>query len=97
MNVKRSWTEFMRLPFPDGCAGEEVDGICLASLDSYTAGCISTFVDRGRLDPTRLKILRQCATELQQVLPKLKGKPLQYFTLLNDLVTATLQEIGGSE
>jgi hypothetical protein len=97
MNVNRLWTEFMQLPFPDACAGEEVEGMCLVSLDSYTAGCISTFVDRGQLDPSRLDILRHCATELQRVLPKLKDKPLQYFTLLNDLVTATLQEVGGSE
>ena len=49
-DIEKSWNEFRDKPFPVAYAGVEVEGICLTSLDTFAAGRIDTFVDRGHLD-----------------------------------------------
>ncbi len=89
----RSWSAFVSLPFPDGCAGLETEGVCLVSLDTFAAGCVDTFVaNRGCLDPNRIAVLEQSAADLSRVLPKLEGDARAYFNRLNDMVVAVLHE-----
>ena len=90
--IEDMWQQFQTMPFPDGYAGEEIAGICLVSLDTFAAGCISTFVGcRGQLDAERTAILRQCMQELTTVLPELEGEAKSYFEYLAGLCQRVLQ------
>jgi hypothetical protein len=77
-------------PLGEGC---EVGRIDLYSLDSYTAGCISTYVDRGNLDPWRLSMLGICYGELCTVVPLLIGESQQYYEKWKELAELVLREI----
>ena len=86
-DIEEAWYEFRSEPFPESCAGLEVEGIELASVDTFAAGCIDAFVaGGGRLDPDRLAILRRCSEELGIVVRNLDGEARSYFERLR-LVT----------
>lgn len=92
--IQKLWQEHLR-PFPKGYAGEEIDGIDLALLDTETAGCIYTYVTSGgRLDSWRTKILQTCFVDLIAVTEKLDGNALDYFNELKIIAELVLQEIG---
>jgi len=81
--IKVMWNEWKALPFPAEYAGKEVEGICVASLDSYAAGCIDTLVARGgSLDAGRVSILEGCKRELEVILKGLDGDARRYFERL---------------
>lgn len=80
--VTRLWEEHLTSAFPPGLPGEEVvEGLpALGYIDASTAGFIQTFVaNRGTLDGERLRALRQCSEELDQITGYLEGEPLVYF------------------
>lgn len=94
MDIERSWSDFRSRPFPDDWVGEEIDGICVTSVDSFAAGCIDTFLSNGRtLESGRIEILHRCSTELRRILPQLDGQARDYFGHLDDLVTGVLNEV----
>ena len=81
--VKTMWNEWKSIPFPSDYAGEDVEGICAVSLDTYTAGCIDTFISRkGSLDSKRISILKKCEKDLEIVTSKLEGEAKLYFEQL---------------
>lgn len=84
--IKKLWNEFQKLPFPSGLAGEEIEGEDVVSLDTFAAGCISTFIgNKGLLDSERLKILRKCIVDIEKILPHIKGEGKEYFKMLHQL------------
>jgi len=74
--LKYRWDAFCKRPFPSGYAGEEINGVCVASLDTFAAGCIDTFIGVQSLDCEKISILRKCRLELGHVLPVLEGEPV---------------------
>lgn len=87
-SIQKLWDEYMSRPFPSGLADEEIDGECLVTLDSAAAGCISTFLDRGKapaLDATRLRILSECAESLSRICPQLPDEHRVYFDTLREI------------
>ena len=93
-NIQKIWREFASRPFPEGCAGIEVQGIELASLDTFAAGCIDTFVsNNGCLDRERISILKQCAAEIEVVVPTLQGEAMDYFEQLQLLSQEVLRVV----
>ena len=85
------WSEFLARPFPEMCAGLLIEGIALAELDTYTAGCIDTFIGNdGRLDAQRTSILEACAKELETVVPRLDGEAKSYFEHLRTITGKVL-------
>ncbi len=96
-NIQKIWQDFHSRPFPDGCAGVEIQGIELDALETYAAGCIDTFVnDNGRLDAERISILRQCADELEVVVLTLDGDARDYFEELGLLSQEVLRVVSRS-
>ncbi|MBC7796159.1 MAG: hypothetical protein H7Z37_04710 [Pyrinomonadaceae bacterium] len=90
--IETMWNEWKAVPFPSDCAGEKVESICLVSLDTYTAGCIETFVSRkGILDAERISILIKCEKELKTVTDKLEGESRFYFERLLQMTQKILQ------
>jgi hypothetical protein len=92
--IKQSWQDFLKMPFPYGCAGTEVEDIDLASLDTFSAGCIDAFIDReGRLDRKRISVLKNCSRELDKVVSHLDGEAKEYFEHLRILTKQVLDVV----
>ena len=91
--IEKSWSEFRAKPFPEGYAGVEVEGICLASLDTFSAGCIDTFVGRGRLEQQQISSLKDCLKDLDLVVKHLDGEAKNYFDHLRSLANQVLHLI----
>jgi hypothetical protein len=53
--IEKLWVEFGNTPFPSNLAGEELEGIDPVSVDTFAAGCISSFIASGRLDKEKKK------------------------------------------
>ncbi|MEV6056995.1 hypothetical protein [Streptomyces sp. NPDC052107] len=91
--VARLWQEHLDAKFPAGLRGAELDGIDLVMLDADIAGCVTTWRNNGGfLDVERLRILRDCITEFDKVLPLLVDtEELRYYKRLHQLATITSQ------
>ena len=90
-DIEEAWNEFQSEPFPEGCAGLEIEGIELTSLDTFAAGCIDAFIaSRVRLDPDRLTVLSRCSEELGIVVKNLDGEARSYFERLRLLTAKVL-------
>ncbi|HQU83007.1 MAG TPA: hypothetical protein PKY59_07785 [Pyrinomonadaceae bacterium] len=90
--VEKLWLEFYQLPFPAGFVGEEIKGICVTTLDTFTAGCIDTFVsEKGQLEKKKKLILIECQKELEIVVENLMGEGKKYFESLLILANKILQ------
>ena len=88
--IRDLWEEFAHTPFP--AEGEyEFGDIELHLVDTYAAGCISTFVGARRLDHDRRVVLRKCRDDLESVLPQMSGEIRTYFDTLTRLSNAVLQ------
>jgi hypothetical protein len=84
------WERFVMRPFPRRLAGQDVAGIEPALLDTEAAGCVSTFVARGALDPRTRDIAAACAADLRRLVAALEGEPADYFAELLALTEAVL-------
>jgi len=92
--IEKKWHDHLDAPFPPGWAGNEIEGIELAELDSTTAGCIDTFFTRkGKLDLWRTSVLGLCYGELCKVVPHLEGEARDYFYRLEELSRLVLESV----
>ena len=92
--IETMWNEWKAIPFPSYYAGEEVESICLVSLDTYTAGCVETFVSRkGSLDAERISILKKCEKDLETITDKLEGDAKFYFERLLQMTQKILKTV----
>lgn len=98
LKVHRLWLKHKGKLFPAGCGGKIIQGIDLVSLDSYTAGCASVFLERGTLDSKRTEILCKCRKDLGIVNRALSGYEGFYYRQLEKLASAVLKfiEVYGS-
>ena len=92
--IKELWEEFQSKPFPKDIAGLEIDGVDLVSIDTFAAGCISTFIEnKGTLDNHRHTVLRECMSDLEKVKDKISEEGKESFLLLHKLGTMILQKL----
>jgi hypothetical protein len=81
--IHQLWHDHLAAPFPEDLAGEEIDGEDMVSLDSFTAGCVSSVLGSSRpLTPDRVACLIRCRDGLEKVLPRLEGTAKAYYTRL---------------
>lgn len=93
-DIEESWNEFLEKPFPEDCVGLEVEGVELISLDTFSAGCIDTFIaNRGSLDAQRILTLKDCLPELDKVVKHLKGDAKNYFEHLRLMSEEVLRNV----
>jgi hypothetical protein len=91
IQVKALWDDFYKTPFPPVDEGSEKH-FQLVVLDTWIAGCISTFLDRkGSLDAWRLKVLQENAAELRTSLPDLRDNTRFYFEQLQTMADIIVQ------
>src|SRR5688572_11351997 len=96
--TRELWREHVAASLPRACVGQEIDGIDLVSLDSFTAGCVSTFLERGgKLDGRRLAVLGRCYRDLRYVIPGLEPKARRYFERLETLAGEVLKTVATAD
>jgi hypothetical protein len=93
--IQSMWDEWKTQRFPSEYSGKDVAGICVTSLDSFAAGCISTFIfRRGHLDKQRIFVLEKCKADLEVVVNSVDGNAHTYFNNLLLLSNRVLQLVG---
>jgi hypothetical protein len=93
--IRELWRVHQAAAFPEGIAGNEVEGEDLISLDSFTAGCISAFLGcSGSLDPLRRECLVRCRDGSGRVLPQLDGDAKAYYSRLHRMAQLALRALG---
>ncbi len=95
MTITDLWTEHAKTVFPESYAGKDVNGVCLTSLDTYAAGCISTYIQQNRksIDFERYQVLQKCKANLEEVLPDLTGEARMYFIRLHEMCSIIIAEV----
>ena len=86
--IQQLWKEQLRQPFPRELAGEEINSECLVQIDSTAAGIITTFVggsDALSLYHEQLRILTDCAKNLDKACPLLPAEHRSYFDPLREI------------
>lgn len=92
--IEKLWAKLKAAKFPRDAAGVEIDGIDLVEVDTFTAGCISSFLhDSGRLDPEKIRILKECVSEIALIHPKMKAETAKYFYRLHEIAQLILNEL----
>lgn len=86
------WEEFKNVPFPTDLAGEEINGVDPAEIDTYVAGCICSYIKGGVIDDKRIEILKKCLMDIQTIQPKLDKESKRYFSLLSSLGSAVIDK-----
>ena len=92
-DLRQKWQAFLYRAFPSGYGGVEVNNVCVTSVDTFAAGCFDTYVKHGRLDPERIRILRECHNDLLRALPSLTGEAKDYFSELASLADEVLRQL----
>ncbi|GAC1446818.1 MAG: hypothetical protein NVSMB56_09120 [Pyrinomonadaceae bacterium] len=95
-NIFRLWVRIRQKLFPSNCSGVEIRGIDLVRIDSDIAGCVSTFLTRGRLDQSQKETLYYCNDCLDVVILELQGYEGWYYRQLKSL-TSAIMEAGRDE
>jgi predicted RNA-binding protein with RPS1 domain len=85
--VTALWADHMHEPFPDNLRWIDApSGESVPALDSYIAGCVTTYIARqGTLDPQRQQILTDCAEDLAALVPSLEGTAATYVARLIEI------------
>jgi len=90
--IQRLWDDFLLAPYPEACAVRDIRWVEVILLDSYAAGCVSSFLhNEGFLDLQRTAVLGLCYGDLTVVLTELKGEGRAYFARLEELVRLVLE------
>lgn len=75
--------------FSDSNQGE------LMTLDTVISGCVTYYLSESGLDPQRVRILEDCLTDLDSLLPELEGAVAEYFQRLQNLGRLLLEAGAG--
>ena len=90
--IKVDWIERGKIYFPSRLAGKNVEGICAASLDTFTAGCVDEFIsEKGKLNKQKKFVIKKSKREPGITVKNLDGANRIYFEELLYLVDKILQ------
>jgi hypothetical protein len=91
--IVKLYNEHLTTPFPDR-RGDEILGIDLVSIDSDTAGLISTYIgSRGQLSGDNIRILNHCYSDLKTIVKELRGADRQYFARLQNIAGLIIERL----
>jgi len=90
--IQEEWKRFLEKPFPKESSTQDPHEICLLSVDTAAAGCLSSFASNGELDKNRIDVLKSCTEDIQSALPELNGYTKDYFSNLKELCVSVLKE-----
>lgn len=87
------WKEHNNAPFPAGFRGKDVTGIDFVKLDADVAGCIDTFIGRGKLNLYQTATLGLSYRNLSHVIPIINDDGKEYFFRLERLAELVLKAV----
>ena len=87
------WEEHLTTPFPKGFRGKDLNGIDFVMLDANIAGCVQTFVERGKLNMFQAAMLGLSYRDASFVVPTLNDEGAAYFWRLERLAELVLRAI----
>jgi hypothetical protein len=92
--IETLWKEHLSEPFPasDSETGV-VEGVELHELDTYIAGCVSTFIGAGSLDTGRAAILGLCYRDALVAQSIFTGEERRYSARLERLAELVLRGV----
>ncbi|HEX9425775.1 MAG TPA: hypothetical protein VF899_21235 [Pyrinomonadaceae bacterium] len=97
--IDELWQEHLATPFPRGLRGKDMNGIDFVMFDANIAGCITTFLERGKLNLYQTAILGLSHQRACSVVPVLNEEGAAYFWRLERLAALILKAVAlsGSE
>lgn len=87
------WKEHLAAPFPNGFRAMDISGIDLVMLDADVAGCVDTFLSRGKLNLYQTAILGLSYRNLSYVIPIINDEEKEYFWRLERLAELVLKSV----
>ena len=97
-HIQGLWRTHQDAPFPSDVVGVEIEGEDMVSLDSFTAGCISSFTgNRGSLSTEKTEVLVGCSRALALVLPHLSNETRIYYDRLHQMSRFALEHLKAAE
>jgi len=94
MGFAEDWKAWRERPFPSEPPASSELGFELRSIDSFAAGCLDTFSERGALDDQRIGVLERCLRDLDRLLPQVPESAGDYFATLAKLCRSALGAVG---
>lgn len=94
MGFAEDWKVWRERPFPSEPSASSDLGFELISIDTYAAGCLETFAQRGSLEAPLIAILERCVRDLQPLLPRVSDSAADYFAELAELCRRVLRAVG---
>ena len=91
--IRDLWKEHKSAQFPKGFAGKDISGIDFVLIDSYVAGCVTTFLGRGNLNLYQTAILGLSYRNLSYVIPVISEEGKEYFWRLERLAELVLKSV----
>jgi hypothetical protein len=92
-SINDLWEEHLATPFPKGFRGKDLNGIDFVVLDADIAGCVQTFVERGKLNMFQTSMLGLSYRDATFVIPTLNDEGAAYFWRLERLAELVLKAI----
>jgi hypothetical protein len=87
------WQKHLAAPFPAGFRGKGLNGIDFVMLDANIAGCVQTFLERGKLNLFQTAMLGLSYRDASFVVPTLNEQGAAYFWRLGRLAELVLRAI----
>lgn len=91
--IETLWNEHLSEPFPESDSETDGEGVDLHELDTYIAGCVSTFVGGGNLDTGRTAILGLCCRDALVAQSLFVGEGRRYSARLEQLAELVLRAV----
>jgi hypothetical protein len=91
--IKELWQEHVAAQFPADLYAKSLNEIDFVMLDANIAGCVDTYVERGRLNTYQLAMLGLSYRDATFVLPILNEEASAYFWRLERLAELVLKQI----
>lgn len=94
--IKRRFAE--NCPFPEGLGGEEINGVTVALVDTYSAGLIHSYIHSKKgLNQTQYALLVEIRHDLNKIIDDIPAHGKAYFQARYELVEEILRLSNGNE
>jgi hypothetical protein len=98
LEIGQMWEEQFHRQLPHELPFRQPHGFDLTSIDSFSAGCITVFLEsptRFVRDEQRLEVLRKCADRINEFWDGLAEDEKEYFGHLRQIATKILEWCAG--
>ena len=87
------WQEHLSTPFPKELRGKDMNGVDLVALDADIAGCVTTFLEGGKLNLYQTAVLGLSYQRASHVVPVLNDEGAAYYWRLERLAELILKAV----